>query len=138
MAAKRRTKGTGTLLKKNNGRYALRYEDIDGAIKTVTLKNDNGSPITLKHEAEKAADKLIQEFFKLQQLDSKAEYLAKVASVKQLIVQKRISLVELWEHYLSTPNRPESGVETLKSYHVILKKFLQYCKLELSQFLVLS
>ena len=128
MAAKRRTKGTGTLFKKNNGRYALRYEDIDGAIKTVTLKNDNGRPITLKHEAEKAADKLIQELFKLQQLDSKAEYLAKVASVKQLIVQKRIAPGKLWEHYLSTPNRPESGVETLKSYHGILKKFLQYCK----------
>ena len=59
MAAKRRTKGTGTLFKKNNGQYALRYEDIDGTIKTVTLKNDNGSPITLKHETEKAADKLI-------------------------------------------------------------------------------
>ena len=59
MAAKRRTKGTGTLFKKNNGWYALRYEDIDGTIKTVTLKNDNGSPITLKHETEKAADKLI-------------------------------------------------------------------------------
>ncbi len=34
----------------------------------------------------------------------------------------------LWETYLSTPDRPESGVETLKSYHGILKKFLQYCK----------
>ena len=70
----------------------------------------------------------MQELFKLQQLDSKVEYLAKVASVKQLIVQKRIAPDDLWEHYLSTPNRPESGVETLKSYHGILKKFFQYCK----------
>ena len=127
MATKRRTKGTGTLFKKNNGRYALRYEDIDGSIKTVTLKNDNGIPITLKSDAEKAADKLIQELFKLQQLDSKAEYLAKVASVKQLIVQKRITLESLWESYLAAPNRPESGPETLRSYQSTLNKFLQYC-----------
>ena len=56
MAGKRRTKGTGTLFKKNNGRYALRYEDVDGVIKTVTLKDKSGKPITLRNEAVKAAD----------------------------------------------------------------------------------
>ena len=53
MAGKRRTKGTGTLFKKNNGRYALRYEDIDGKIKTVTLKNQQGKPVTLRNDAVK-------------------------------------------------------------------------------------
>ena len=127
MASKRRAKGTGTLFKKNNGRYALRYEDIDGCIKTVTLKNEQGNPITLRSEAEKCADKLMQELFKLQQLESKAEYLSKVASVKQLIVQKKITLDALWETYLSTPDRPESGAETLRTYHGVLNKFLKYC-----------
>ena len=127
MAGKRRTKGSGTLFKKNNGRYALRYEDIDGKIKTVTLKNQQGKPVTLRNEAVKAADRMMEELFKLQQLDSKAEYLAKVASVKKLIVQKKVILKSLWKNYLAAPNRPESGPVTLKTYYEVLDKFLQYC-----------
>ena len=128
MADRRRAKGTGTLFKKSNGRFALRYEDIDGSLKTVTLKNDQGYPITLRNEAEKAADRIIRNLFQLQQLDSKAEYLAKVASVRQLIIQKKISLDSLWESYLSAPNRPDSGSVTLNSYHSVLNSFLQYCR----------
>ena len=123
MASKRRAKGTGTLFKKNNGRYALRYEDIDGCIKTVTLKNEQGNPITLRSEAEKCADKLMQELFKLQQLESKAEYLSKVASVKQLIVQKKIIVSFLQNITFFTFSYRMPMSQFIQGYSVLKKIF---------------
>ena len=123
-----RVRGFGTVFKRANGRYVYQFPEIDGHKKTVTLIDAAGNPITAREEAETAAEKIFQDISRIRQIDSKVEYMDKVAKEKQLIVQLTVDLPHLWEFYLNQPNRPDSGAVTLESYHSIFELFLRYCR----------
>ena len=127
MKTERRLKGSGTLFKRPNGYYVYQFIDIDGKTKTKTLRDSDGKPITLKSEAEKYAASIRHDVDTMRQLSSRAEYLAKAAEIKQLIIRKQITLDSLWQKYLASPNRPDSGNVTLQGYESILKRFISYC-----------
>ena len=122
-----RAKGTGTLFKRPNGRYVYQFPEKNGHKKTITLVNEEGKPITTREEAERAADRILQAVTRIRQIDSKVEYMDKVAREKQLIVQLTVELPQIWEFYLRQPNRPDSGEITLESYRSIFELFLKYC-----------
>ena len=124
---KRRTKGSGTLFKKSNGRYALRFEQPDGHVTSITLHNDKGEAITQRTEALAAAEKICKERQYYQQMETRIEYMTKVAQAKNLISQAKLDLSNLWKTYLSQPERPDSGDRTLETYEGILNAFLRYC-----------
>ena len=127
MKTERRLKGSGTLFKRPNGYYVYQFIDIDGKTKTKTLRDSDGKPITLKSEAEKYAASIRHDVDTMRQLSSRAEYLAKAAEIKQLIIRKQITLDSLWQKYLASPNRPDSGNVTLQGYESILNRFISYC-----------
>ena len=128
MKKSHRVRGFGTVFKRANGRYVYQFPEIDGHKKTVTLIDAAGNPITAREEAETAAEKIFQDISRIRQIDSKVEYMDKVAKEKQLIVQLTVDLPHLWEFYLNQPNRPDSGAVTLESYHSIFELFLRYCR----------
>ena len=127
MKTERRLKGSGTLFKRPNGYYVYQFVDIDGKIKTKTLRDSNGDPITLKREAEKCITSIRYDIEAVRLLSSRAEYLTKAAEIKQLIIRKHITLTSLWQKYLTSPNRPDSGNVTLQGYKSILNRFILYC-----------
>lgn len=127
MKSLRRMKGTGSLFKRRD-HYVYEICDINGKKKSVTLKNQDGSYVTTKIQAERIAAALYAEYYEIQQISSKADYLAKVAEVKKIIVRNQVDLHSIWEAYLAHPNRPDSGPTTLKTYEHSLKAFVQYCK----------
>lgn len=123
----RRRKGTGSIFKRSNGTYVYQYTEIGGHLKTVSLRNEHGEAITRRPDAEKEAQRLGDERQKLEALESKGEYLSKVAQIKQLVIQTKVSLDSLWNYYLNMPNRPDSGAITLSGYERSLKRFLAFC-----------
>ena len=128
MKKSHRAKGFGTVFKRANGRYVYQFPGSNGHKKTITLVDAEGNPITVREEAETAAEKIFQEITRIRQIDSRVEYMDKVAKEKQLIVQLTVDLPHLWEFYLNQPNRPDSGAVTLQSYHSIFELFLKYCR----------
>ena len=128
MKKSHRVRGFGTVFKRANGRYVYQFPEIDGHKKTVTLIDAAGNPIIAREEAETAAEKIFQDISRIRQIDSKVEYMDKVAKEKQLIVQLTVDLPHLWEFYLNQPNRPDSGAVTLESYRSIFELFLKYCR----------
>lgn len=65
---------------------------------------------------------------KIEALESKAEYLTKIAELKRLIRVADISLDDIWTTYLHNPTRPDSGKATLKGYQDALSLFLRWLK----------
>lgn len=116
------------MFKRANGRYVYQFPGSNGHKKTITLVDAEGNPITVREEAETAAEKIFQDITRIRQIDSRVEYMDKVAKEKQLIVQLTVDLPHLWEFYLNQPNRPDSGAVTLQSYHSIFELFLKYCR----------
>ena len=103
--------------------YYFRFRKIDGKYTQRAIKDGAGNRVTVKAEAERLAAVMQRELQQLETLNSKAEYLARVAEVKKIIRRKISKNCDIWQAYLQNPNRPESGTETLEIYQRCLKKF---------------
>lgn len=121
MAKDRRLKGTGTIFKRN-GKFVHQYSDIDGKVKTITLKDECGKPVTLRAKADAIVAELTRERQKIEFIENRLEYMAQVAGSRKIIQRSRIKLSELWETYLRNPNRPDSGKLTLKRNELYCRK----------------
>ena len=126
MKKARRAKGTGCVFKKSTGGYAYRYRDLTGKVRTILLRDEDGCPITKKHDAEKAAEQHQREQYELRSLNSKTEYLTRVAEYKDLISHNRITIEGMWEAYLKSPRRPDSSTGTLDFYHDAVLPFQKW------------
>ena len=89
--------------------YYFRFRKIDGKYTQRALKDGAGNRVTVKAEAERLAAVMQRELQQLETLNSKAEYLARVAEVKKIIRQETLKNTDIWQAYLNNPNRPESG-----------------------------
>ena len=125
MAKDRRLKGTGTIFKRN-GKFVHQYSDIDGKVKTITLKDECGKPVTLRAKADAIVAELTRERQKIEFIENRLEYMAQVAGSRKIIQRSRVKLSELWEMYLRNPNRPDSGKLTLKRNELYCRKFLSF------------
>ena len=103
---KRRTKGAGSL-KKRAGKYYLRIR-TDGGDRMVLVRDEYGQPVTDYREAQRCAMLPIPQ--KQPKPQKAAEY----------------SLADIWDVYLRSPDRPQSGKQTLVGYHSALKHFIAY------------
>ena len=106
--------------------YYFRFRKIDGKYTQRALKDGAGNRVTVKAEAERLAAVMQRELKQLETLNSKAEYLARVAEVKKIIRQETLKNTDIWQAYLNNPNRPESGPETLACYRRCLDRFLAF------------
>lgn len=126
MTKKRRAKGSGCLFKKSNGRYAYRYVDFQGTTKTQTLCTPDGTPVTNYENALQVVNTLQQQFQDAASISTKTEYLAKVAEYKKLICVNDFKISEIWERYLNSASRPDSGTTTLEFYHKAVRIFQRW------------
>ena len=126
MKRERRAKGTGCVFKKSTGGYAYRYRDLTGKVRTVLLRDESGYPITKKTDAERVAERYQREQHELRGLNSKTEYLVRIAEYKDLISHTRITIAGMWETYLKSPQRPDSSSGTLDFYHDAVLPFQKW------------
>ena len=123
MPLKRRAKGTGSIFKKANGRYAFRYTDFCNLVRTQTLRYPNGMPITNRADAVKAANELLPQINRDSAISSRMEYLSRIAELKNLIPKNDLKIADVWDRYLNSASRPDSGERTLAFYQTAFEIF---------------
>jgi len=108
---KARAKGAGCLWKKGN-RFYLKTV-TEGKSKSVLLRGDDNKPCMTRPQAEMAADKLAPALA----LQSREDLGQFVAVTRRLKAEARpVLLSDVWETYLGTPTRPDSGKTTMEFY----------------------
>ncbi len=122
MARKARPKNSGSIWKKS-GKFILTVRS-DGKSKSVTLRNDDGSPCRTRQEAERAANKA-QGALTIQSHEQLAAFAAESRRLKAAVVP--LAVKDLWQAYLAAPGRPDSGQSTLKLYKRRVGQFVQWC-----------
>jgi len=115
MAKKGTAKGTGHIFKRGKIFY-LQY-DVNGKRHVQSLKT------SIEKEAKKKAKVILEPAIAA---DTKEKVMFNVASARKLIYKKSIKLSDVWQLYLKTPTRPDSGLETLKRYGQYFSRFKQW------------
>lgn len=113
----RRSKGAGTLFTRGKKKkYYLKYT-VNGKHKTICLET------TLRKEAEEKA----KEFRPIIESRTKEEIAAHVAVARKIAKPKTsLPLSDIWNSYLKSPLRPDSGQSTLVGYKSRLDNFIEW------------
>jgi integrase len=114
--SKRRSKGAGTIYKR--GKYFYLEYTINGQKSKVSLKTTN------RKEAEVKAKDLLP----VLQASTKEQIAVHVAEAKKLRRQSGLLIEKIWQEYLKQPNRPDSGVNTLRGYERVINKFVKWLR----------
>lgn len=118
MAKRRRTKGSGSIVKTSSGMFYYFWYDAIGKQHKKSLRT--------KNRAE--AEKLAADFTKAVHAKDKKEVLFQAAVAKQLIDSKNLSLENVWSEFLKT--KPTAGEGTLANYQRMLKEFIKWLSIE--------
>lgn len=126
---KRKSKGSGTITKHpTNGHFYLQYYDPNGKRKTLTLKTASGKYITEQRAAENAAKEYLTRQKKVQEIETREEYLENRAKLKKLKARLSISLEDAFELHLEKPHSRTATDRILRvsrRYWVDFVSFLQ-------------
>jgi integrase len=107
---------TGTLVKRGSNFY-VRWK-VDGKVRAKALRDANGQAITSRREAEEAKAKFMAPLALADEAESMAA-LASKADALQVAVDKMsppLLLAHAWAEYMRSPNRPDTGPDTLAVY----------------------
>jgi len=115
MARKGSIKGKGYIFKRGKIFY-LQY-NVNGKRFVQSLKT------RVETEAQKTAKEILEPALIA---DTKEKVIFNVATARKLVSKKSIKLSQVWELYLETPTRPDSGPETLKRYGQYFSRFKQW------------
>jgi integrase len=115
MAKKGTAKGKGHIFKRGKIFY-LQY-NINGKRFVQSLKT------RIETEAQKRAKEILEPALIA---DTKEKVIFNVATARKLVAKKSIKLSQVWELFLKTPTRPDSGPETLKRYGQYFSRFKQW------------
>ena len=116
---KHRTKGTGSIYKRGKTFY-LQYM-VNGVIKKISLKTAS------QKEAKNKAKKLL---LPVQSADTKEKIAIQIAEARSLLPTNKLKLNDVWENYLASPSRPDSGENTLLFYKRNWNRFSNWLKSE--------
>ena len=119
MAKRRRTKGSGSIVKTSSGMFYYFWYDVTGKQHKKSLRT--------KNRAE--AEKLAEDFTKAVHAKDKKEVLFQAAEAKEIIVSKNLPLENVWSEFLKT--KPTAGEGTLANYKRMLKEFIKWLAVEL-------
>ena len=114
---KARSKGTGSIIKKDN-RFYFRAR-TDEQEKYTLLRDLQGKPVTTKPDAEKAAALLTPTLHAKSQEDI-AEFLLAARDLGQA---PKVPIEQIWTVFMSQTSRPDSGPATLLKYQSVLGMF---------------
>lgn len=118
----------GFLVKVGRFYYWKFKNPLTGKYTQRVIRNEVGDSISLRAEAEEIVRLQSIEKQKIEDLESKAEYLTRIAELKKLIRISNMPLDSIWTSYLGNPTRPDSGDATLKGYQDALSIFLRWLK----------
>lgn len=115
---KRRAPGEGSLIKRRNHYYLRQL--VGGKSTELPLKNEDGTRCTTKAQAEDAVGRMDRSIF---ELDTQERLVEKVAEIRQLKVVHQTKSSDVWQLYLNSSNRPDTGEATLAEQHKLLERF---------------
>lgn len=123
---------TGYLFKRGDNFY-ISWR-VNGKPFTKALRDEKGDPITTKREAEEARVKLMAPFTVATEAAALESVVGKLAGRQAELAKFEdeqnppLSLGQAWSEYLSSPNRPDSGEETLYQYRCQYSAFENWTK----------
>jgi integrase len=117
---KRRAKGSGRLYKRGKNYYA--DFKVKGGKQQIRLLDDNGDPITDKKQAEAKLESMRQTLG----IEDHEKLVQFVADLKH--IGRDILIDDIWNVFLKSSSRPDSGKVTLEGYKKHLKYFTDYIK----------
>ncbi len=115
---KRRARGEGGLIKRRNHYYLRQL--IGGKRIEIPLNNKDGSRCTTEAQAKDAVGRMDRS---LLELDTQERLVEKVAEIRQLKVVYQAKSSDVWQLYLNSSNRPDTGVATLAEQQKLLERF---------------
>src|SRR5215831_9452627 len=105
---------------------------IDGKVFSRSLRDDQGNPITNKRDADVARGKLMapwrvgDETAALESIVGKLEGRRAELTKLEDHVNPPLALAMAWDEYFRSPNRPDSGPETLPVYEGQFGQFTKW------------
>ncbi|MFA6714568.1 MAG: tyrosine-type recombinase/integrase [Victivallaceae bacterium] len=99
----RRKKGSGHIYKVKDTFY-LQYRDANHKRCSITLKTASGKKITEEREARAAAKNFLERQQKIQEIETREEYLEKRAKLKKLKARLTITLEDAFDLHLQKPH----------------------------------
>jgi integrase len=129
-------KRTGYLFKRGDNYYVA--WEFEGKRFKQVLRNEHGQPITTEREAEKARDKLLAPFAGAVKAEALQTIAAKLQDANTQIAEWKhqqdeeqnppLLISAAWAEFLASPNRPDSGPETLYQYECQWTRFTKWMK----------
>jgi len=123
---------TGYLFKRGKT-FSVTWK-VAGKIFTKALRDDNGNPITTRREAEEARQKLIAPFAVADEAAALESIAGKLEGRKAELAKLQdelnppLLISQAWTEFLASPNRPDSGGETLYQYECQFSAFVDWMK----------
>src|SRR5947209_7717797 len=125
---------TGHLFKRNGNFYC--FWRFEGKAFSKALRDDNGNLITTKREAEEARRKLMAPFSVADEAAALESMVGKLAGRKAEVAKwedeqnPALPIAQAWSTFLASPNRPDSGEETLYQYECQWSRFADWIEKE--------
>jgi integrase len=107
---------------------------IEGKVITKALRDDNGNAITTIREAELAREKFMAPFAVATRAEALQTIAGKLSDSQAQIAKWEdeqnppLHIVQAWSEFLASPNRPDSGEETLYQYECQWSRFVDWMK----------
>ena len=115
---KRRPRGEGGLIKRRNHYYLRQL--VGGKRTELMLKNEDGSRCTTEEQAKDAVVRMDRSLF---ELDTQEKLVNKVAEIRQLKVVHQAKTADVWQLYINSANRPDTGEKTLSEQRKVFERF---------------
>jgi integrase len=123
---------TGYLFKRGNTFYVS--WKIAGKAFAKALRDDNGNPITTRREADEARQKVMAPFVVADEAAALESIAGKLEGRKAELVKLQdeqnppLPISQAWTIFLASPNRPDSGAETMYQYECQFSAFVEWMK----------
>lgn len=123
---------TGHLFKRGDS-YYLRWA-VNGQVFSRALRDDQDNPITTKPAAEQAQQKAMASFIVGDEVAALEAIAGKLAGRKTELAaiedekNPPVTVAQAWVEYLASPDRPDTGAETLKRLGYQWSAFVAWLK----------
>jgi integrase len=123
---------TGHLFKRGDNFY-VRWA-VEGKVFSKALRDENGHPVTSKREAEEARIKIMAPFAVASEAEALESIAGKLEGRKAELAEweeeqnPALPIAQAWSAFLESPNRPDSGEETLYQYECQWSRFADWIK----------
>lgn len=121
---------TGYLFKRGSNFYVS--WKVEGKVFTKALRDEGGNAITSKREAEEARERLMAPFAVADEATALESIAAKLEGRKAELAafenekNPPLPIAKAWPTFLASPNRPDSGPETLYQYECQWQAFADW------------